>query len=395
MKARLTIKSVEAVQPGTRDIVLWDTELRGFGCKITPAGRRSYLLQYRTAEGVQRKPAIGAHGAIKPEQAREIARVWLGEIAKGNDPALVKKQKRDEINVGQLCDRYLSDHAATRKKRSSVRNDLDMIDRLIRPSIGPITVSTVTRSDISKLHHSLRGTPYQANRCLALLSKMFSLAERWALRPDHSNPATNIDRFPERARERYLTPPELRRLSDVLALEESRRTTSPAAILAIRLLLLTGRRLNEILTLQWSAVDLKGEIVRFEDTKTGALTMQLSPAALLVLTAAKATASSTAVYVITGKNPGTHLINLQKAWRKLRLLAGLEDVRLHDLRHTYASVAAGLGLSLPMIGKLLGHTQAATTARYAHLATDPVRTAAHAVGAAMSLALGSGRSEDT
>lgn len=378
MKAKLTVKSVEAVKPGSADVILWDSELAGFGCKVTPKGKRTYFLYYRTKDGQQRRPAIGAHGPLKPEAARTIAKRWLEEVAQGRDPSLSRTQDRAAPTVKELCGRYLAEHAETRKKATSVRNDRRLIDTHVIPALGPKKVAAVTRADIAALHHSLRSTPYEANRMLAMMSKMLSLAERWGLRPDGSNPARNIDRYREEKRERYLSSAELARLWRVLHSEAATAKASQSAIAAIKLLMLTGRRLNEVLGLRWAWIDLDSKTLRLPDTKSGSLLVPVSDAAVTILLELKA-AGRDDVFVIAGQRNGAPLVNLQKPWRALRALAGLEDVRIHDLRHTYASVGAGLGMSLPLLGRLLGHTQAATTSRYAHLAQDPVRIAASAI----------------
>jgi integrase len=403
MKAKLTVRGVEAIKPASADVIVWDSELAGFGCKVTPKGKRSYFLYYRTKDGHQRRPTIGAHGPIRPEAAREIARRWLAEVAQGRDPAQARTLDRAAPTVRELCARYMAEHAETRKKDSSIRNDRRLIDAHIVPAIGAKKVASVTRADIAALHHSLRATPYEANRMLAMASKMFGLAERWALRPDHSNPAKNVDRYKEEARERYLTSAEVARLWQVLNSDAAAAKASPAAIVAVKLLMLTGRRLNEVLGLRWAWVDLDAKMMRLPDTKGGRLTVSLADAAVQILNdlrvpieveRAEAEKAGTdwrePEFVLPSRGASGRLINLQKPWRALRALAGLDDVRIHDLRHTFASIGAGMGMSLHMIGRLLGHTQAATTARYAHLAQDPVRIAADAIGAEFMRQAGTG-----
>lgn len=379
MKVKLTVRTVEAIKPGPADLIVWDSEIAGFGCKVTPKGRRSYFLYYRTKEGQQRRPSIGLHGPVRPEAAREIARRWLGEVAQGKDPSKERSKDRTSPNVRHLCGRYMSEHAEVRKKDSSVRNDRRLIEAHILPALGAKKVASITREDIAKIHHALRKTPYEANRMLALLSKMFSLAERWSLRPDNSNPAKNIDRYREKKRERYLTSAEVAQLWKVLNSDAASSKVSQSAIAAIKLLILTGRRLNEILQLKWEWVDLEAKVLRLPDTKNGSLLVSLGEPAIEVLNELK-TAKADETFVISGKRKSAHLVNLQKPWRLVREMADLEDVRLHDLRHTFASVGAGMGMSLHMLGRLLGHTQEATTRRYAHLAQDPVRIAADAIG---------------
>lgn len=380
MKAKLTVRSVEAMKPEAKDVVLWDSELAGFGCKLTPAGKRSYFLYYRTKDGQQRRPTIGAHGPMKPEAARAIARAWLADVAQGRDPSLSRAQDKAAPTFDTLCDRYQSDHADVRKKASSAEGDKRLIRLHLRPALGSKKVAAITRADVAGLHHKLRATPYEANRVLALASKMFALSERWGMRADGSNPAKNIDRYKEEKRERYLTSAEVARLWQVLNSDAAAAKASPAAIAAVKLLVLTGRRLNEVLGLQWAWVDLDTKLLRLPDTKGGRLTVSLAEAAVALLSELQENAGDHA-YVIPGAVKGKPLVNLQKPWRALRAMAGLDDVRIHDLRHTFASIGAGMGMSLHMLGRLLGHTQAATTSRYAHLAQDPVRTAADAIGA--------------
>lgn len=379
MKAKLTVRGVEAIRPGATDVIVWDSELAGFGCKVTPKGKRSYFLYYRTKEGQQRRPAIGVHGPMRPEAARATARLWLADVAQGRDPSHARTQNRAAPTVRELCGRYMEEHAETRKKDSSIRNDRRLIDAHIMPALGAKKVASVTRADIAGLHHALSATPYEANRMLAMASKMFSLAERWGLRPDNSNPARNIDRYKEERRERYLASDEVARLWQILNSDAVAAKASPASIAAVKLLMLTGRRLNEVLGLKWVWVDLDAKLLRLPDTKGGRLTVSLADAAVDILVDLKAKAGDHP-YVIPGAVKGKPLVNLQKPWRSIRKLAGLEDVRIHDLRHTFASIGAGMGMSLHMLGRLLGHTQAATTSRYAHLAQTPVQAAADAIG---------------
>lgn len=379
MKAKLTVRSVEAMKPEAKPVILWDSELAGFGCKLTPNGKRSYFLYYRTKDGQQRRPTIGVHGPFRPEAARAIARAWLAEVAQGRDPSLSRTEGKTAPTFEALCERYVSDHAEVRKKASSADGDKRLIRLHLGPALGKMKVAAITRADVAGLHHKLRATPYEANRVLALASKMFSLSERWGMRPDGSNPAKNIDRFKEEKRERYLTSAEVATLWTTLHSDKVVTKVSPAAVAAIKLLMLTGRRLSEVLSMQWAWVDLDAKLLRLPDTKGGRLTVSLADAAVALLSELKQNAGEHA-FVIPGAVEGRPLVNLQKPWRAIRKIAKLEDVRLHDLRHTFASIGAGMGMSLHMLGRLLGHTQAATTSRYAHLAQSPVQAAADAIG---------------
>lgn len=379
---KITKRLVENLNPSNQEVFVWDDELRGFGVRAKASGVRTYLVQYRNDHGRTRRYAIGKHGNLTAEEARKEAKLLLGDIERGKDPSTERKALRKAPTMSELCERYLVDHAGTRKKAKSSAQDRRLVERFILPKMGKRKVADLTRADFYKVHHDLRETPYQANRLLALLSKMMNLAEKWGVRSDGSNPCRHVEKFKEAKRERFLSADELARLSEVLADGERTTTELPSVIAAIRLLILTGCRLSEILTLQWQHVDFEGACLRLPDSKTGAKIVHLNAPALAVLSAVEREENSP--WVIRGGKPGYHLVNLEKPWRRIRAKAGVEDVRLHDLRHSFASVAVGLGEGLPMIGKLLGHTQTQTTARYAHLAADPVKAATERVGAALA-----------
>ena len=393
MKIKLTKRNVESISPAEKDVVLRDTELPGFGCKITPKGRRSYFLYYRTKDSRERRPLIGVHGAITCEQAREIARQWLNEVAAGGDPSGARREQRSAETISEFADRYMKDYAPIKKKPSSIETDRINLRRHILPALGRTKVAAITRADVIRLNQSMKATPGAANRTLALLSHILNVAEKWGLRPDGSNPCRHVDKYPERKHERFLSEAELARLAEALTEAEQAQTEMPSVFAAIRLLLFTGARLSEILTLRWEHVDIEGQCLRLPDSKTGAKVIYLPPAALEVLAGLRWRDDNP--YVIAGGKPGRHLVNLQKPWRRIRAMSGLDDVRIHDLRHSFASMAVAGGLSLPVIGALLGHTQPATTARYAHLAADPLKQAANLTGTRIAAAMGHGaRSKD-
>jgi len=382
---KITKRAVEAQIPGSKDIILWDTELKGFGCKVTPSGRRAYFLYYRANGGTQRRPTIGVHGQITAEIARKIAREWLADIAMGGDPSRERKTLRKAPAMAEFCERFMREHADVHNKDGTRYNYDRLIERFILPTLGARKVREITRADIQALHQRHRDTPYQANRLLGLLSKMFNLAEAWGYRPDHSNPTLHVKKYKESKRERFLSPDELGRLSDVLNELERTGKEMPSVIAAIRLLIATGARMSEILTLRWDWVNLDKRRLELPDSKTGAKFIHLNGLAMEILSAIDRDPENP--HVISGGKSGQHLVNLQKPWRRIRKLADLENVRIHDLRHSFASTAAGLGQDLNMIGKLLGHTQAQTTHRYAHLADDPVRDASERIGDALAEAM--------
>jgi integrase len=366
---KLTKRYVESIKSQDKDILVWDPELRGFLCKVTPKGNKSYFLYYRTKEGRQRKPKIGDHGTITCEQARGIAQKWLADVAQGKDPSLERQILRLNPTLRDLAHRYMEDHGS-HKKASSCKEDQRLWNQYILPALGALRVSSTERGDILKLHQSLRHLSTTANRVLSLLSKALNLAELWGYRPDNSNPCRHVKKYAEQKRERFLNAEEIERLRSILDAEKAAGKELPSVLYAIELLLLTGCRLNEILTLRWKEVDIEKKCLQLSDSKTGKKTVYLSPAVLDILMVIPREAENE--YVILGKKKEAHLINLQKPWRRIRKKAGLEDVRLHDLRHTFASVAAANGFSLPVIGALLGHKQTQTTARYAHLVGQPL-----------------------
>jgi integrase len=393
VRNKITKRAVDRLEPGIdgSEVVLWDTEVKGFGCRVQRGGSKSYIVHYRLGSGRGapiRKLTIGKHGAPwTPEKARSEAKRLLGMVESGADPAADKIARKEAPTIVDLAERFLAEHAEAKRKASTAAEYRRLLDRTILPVLGKRRVTDVTRQDIAKLHHGHRNTPYQANRLLAVLGKMFNLAERWAMRPDGSNPCRHVEKFAERKRERMLSATELGRLGDALSAHQG----SPYAVAAVKLLVFSGARLGEILSLRWDWIDFDHGEARLPDSKTGAKTLHLPPPALAVL--ADLPRLDNNPHVIVGHKPGAAMVNLEKPWRTIRAAASLDDLRLHDLRHAFASVAASSGMGLPIIGKMLGHTQAATTNRYAHLASDPVKAAAAAVAGKIAAAMGSRSSE--
>jgi integrase len=382
---RITKRSVDALRPGAKDVISWDADLGGFGVRCRTSGARVYVSKYRHL-GRQRWITIGQHGAPwTPDLARKEARRLLGEVAAGRDPAGARDSGKAAPTVNALIDRFLADHVESKRKARTGTEYRRLFDKLIRPTLGRHRVEAVTRAEVARLHHQHRATPYQANRVLAVLSKLFNWAERHGFRPDGSNPCRHVEKFREEKRERFLSGEEMARLGRALVEAEHDGSEMPSVIHAIRLLIFSGARLSEILTLRWSEVDLERGCLRLADSKTGKKVIHLNAPALELLATIPRIEGNP--YVIPGRKAEAHLVNLEKPWRRIRARAGLEDVRLHDLRHSFASVGAAAGYGLPVIGALLGHTQAATTHRYAHLAADPLRQATDAIGRRIAEAL--------
>ena len=378
----LTKRTVDSLRPRETDYFFWDDNLAGFGVRVMRSGKKSYVVQYRSG-GRTRRNAFSRVGTMTPDEARKHARELLVAVDKGQDPVAEIEAQRRTPTVAALSDRFLTEHVAHRCKPSTIGEYRRSVNLFIKPALGTFKVGDVKRADIAKLHSDMHAIPYQANRTLGVLSKMFNLAEIWGLRPDGSNPCRHVRKYPERKRERYLTIEEIGRLGRALDAAERDGSEGKPVIAAIRLLMLTGARLGEIQTLKWDYV--REDYLALPDSKTGAKRVVLGKEAAEVLRRIERMPGNP--YVIVGTLPAQHWTDLQRPWRRLRRNAHLPGLRIHDLRHTFASVAAGGGESLAAIGKLLGHTQVQTTARYAHLAPDPVRATADRVASEIHSAM--------
>ena len=373
---KLSKRVVDALAVKDGDAVFWDRELPGFGLRVYAGGRKVYVVQTRGPSGGPRRASIGRHGDISAEEARREAAVVIDRIKRGEDPH--PPPPAPEPTVADLAERYIQSHVEVNCRPNTVEVFRRVVKLYIVPELGELALSAVGRSHVSALHYKLRDKPYQANQTVSVLAKMFKLAEAWGMTPPGRSPCRRLRRYRERRRERFLTPEEYRRLGEVLDEAERDGSVLASGITALRLLLLTGCRKNEIVTLRWDDVDRTAGELRIQDAKTGARRVPLTPAVEAMLAGVPRLPGNP--WVITGQNPGDHLKNLDGIWLKLRARAGLEDVRIHDCRHSYASRALALGEGLPMIGNLLGHHKVTTTARYAHLARDTEKASAVKVG---------------
>jgi integrase len=405
MVGRITKKTVDTLATKDGAVILWDRDLPRFGLLVTAGGAKSYVVQYRH-HGRSQRITIGRHGEPwTPTTARQRALELLGLVARGADPAAARMALKDAPTVADLCDRFLAEHVGPKLKPTTAAEYRKTIASIIKPKLGRRLITDVTRADLAKLHHTLRATPSHANRALALCSKLFNLAERWGLRPDGTNPARHVEKFREKKRERYLTDVELARLGAVLALADSDRkvtpkdgaqpvSVSPYALAAIKLAILTGARRGELLTLQWEHVDLERGIARLLEHKTdraGSKVISLNGPAVAILEGLPRIGDNPYVFPSLTRD-GWHMVRVHDAWSAIREAAGIEDVRLHDLRHSHASIGVSAGVSLPVVGKMLGHASPATTQRYAHVAPDPVREASELIGQKIADAMkGTGR----
>ena len=374
-----------------RDTVFWDRELTGFGVRVYPSGGKVFVAQARGPDGPDRpnKPrriTVGRHPVLSAEQARQRAALIIARVKAGEDPVPLPLPAKyaGGPTVTDLANRYLEEHVAVRCKPKTQRTARSVVNRHIVPALGKLPIAAVERRHVMALHESLCETPAMANMTVETLSHMYGLARGWDMAPeDCDDPCEFIPMNPKRKRERFLTDTEFARLGRVLDEVSGKGSRiSAGAIATIRLLMLTGCRRNEILTLRWEHVDLDKAEMRIVDGKTGARTVHLSPSAVRVLEALPRKPGS--LWVIPGAKPGTHMTDIDGAWASIRAQAGLHDVRIHDIRHSFASRALALGEGLPIIGRLLGHRRVETTARYAHLARDSIRESAERIAVSIA-----------
>ena len=370
---KLTKRYVENLKPELeKTLTFWDSEIKGFGVVVLPSGRCTYVIQYRNAERIKKRLKLGVHGSITTEEARELAKKHLASVAHGKDPVEDKRIIKTLPTFKELANDYLQRYSQ-QKRPKSFQEDQRLLLTILIPAFGPSKVISINRWDIENLHRHHKKTPYQANRLLALLSKMFSLAISWGWRSD--NPVQGVPRYQEHKRDHWLKDEELQRLWVCLDQYPHHITSY-----VLKFLILTGARKGEALNATWDQFDLEKGIW----TKPSHLTKQkkqeylpLSEKTLEVLATLKALNTQDSPYLFPGQVAGFPLKEIKTFWKTILKKANLERIRIHDLRHTYASHLVSSGLSLSIVGKLLGHTQASTTQRYAHLADEPLR---HATG---------------
>lgn len=425
---RITKKSVDALAcPAGKDReFLWDSALSGFGVAALATGNKVYVVQYRQARR-SRRITLGKHGALTPDEARERAKEVLGDVARDKDPIAERRARQNVRNFKEVAEDFLRLHVAPKKKPRTYEEYGRLLRLHLYPALGGKPITSITKSDVSRLHTGLGDRPSAGNRCLALLDTIWN----WAVAKNEiegPTPSKGLERNPEKCRERYLTSDELRRLGKVLKdaetvgipwvvdeqgpkakhLPKKGRATivDPHAVAAIRLLMLTGARLREILHARWDYVDWARGMMFLPDSKTGRKTLYLSDVALGILEDLPRVQGNP--YIIPGGVDGRPRADLKRPWAAILRAAGLSKavtkapanklgkrlseveqpgLRIHDLRHTFASLGVGGSIGLPVVGKLLGHTQARTTQRYAHLDADPLHKAANMIGSQIAAAL--------
>ncbi|WP_281302077.1 MULTISPECIES: site-specific integrase [unclassified Iodidimonas] len=409
-QVRLTKTVVDKLEPRDKDYFVWCGKLAGFGVRVWKSGRKTFVVQYRAGgrDTPSRRKSLGVFGTVTTEEARKVAESYLASAQLGNDRIGDDQRARSELTVNQLCADYIK-HGVTTKKESTIKTDMGRITSHICPLIGKKKISAVTRRDVEQMLQDIaagktardsrtekgrsiiKGGKGTATRTVRLLGGIFTYAINHGLL--EANPCAGVKVFKDGSKERFLSQAELDSLAKSLEDAETiglpwllrdeaqtkhrpkdanmREVMSPHVTGAIRLLVLTGCRLREILHLRWTEVDLERGLLNLPDSKTGRKTVYLSNAAIDVL--AKLPRAGT--YVVAGDDPQKPRSDLKRPWKRISNHAGISDVRIHDLRHTFASIGAAQGLSLQLIGKLLGHKSPETTARYAHLTEDPLRRA--------------------
>jgi integrase len=410
---KITKRTLDNAVLQTSRYTIFDSIVPGFGLRIYPSGKKSWVFEYRPGEGgrgvAKKRVTIGGAADFTPEKARKLADGLRAKVRTGLDPQGEKAEGREALTVEALAELFLSSHVEAKRKAGTKANYEDLLKRLVLPKLGKLKAKDVTRGDLTRLHLAHKATPFQANRLLAVMGSMYNYAGRQGLVPEGLNPARGVERFAERGRERFLSLAELERLGTAIRKAEtegiawqikphgkakhvpkSKRASvmGEHAAAALRLLIFTGARLREILHLEWSQIDFDRGLLLLPESKTGQKTIVLNAPALAIL----ADLTRIGRYVIAGEDAGTASekprSDLKRPWAMITGEAQLDGLRIHDLRHNFASFGAGGGMGLPIIGKLLGHSQAATTQRYAHLDADPLRRASNTIGNTLAAAIG-------
>ena len=384
---KLTKKNLETIKPNGARQVFFDDDLPGLAIRVSAVGKISFYYSYRTGKGraaVKKWVHVGPYPAWTPEQARQKVKELAAQVTMGFDPAQEIKAAKNTATVEDVAKLFLEQHVNIKLKPASQRLYKGIFNNHIIPALGKIKVDDVSHKDVSKLHHDLRSAPYMANRTAAVLSKFFNWCEKHGYRERNSNPAEDLEKYKEHKRMEFMQTTELEAIGEALAALEALGQVSPMPAAALRLLLLTGARLEEILSLKWSYLDLEANLANLPDSKTGFKVLHLPLAAVEIL---KALPVFTSEYVFPSESQSGHLTSIRKPWAAVCNRAGLSGWRIHDLRHAFASAAVNSGASLPMIGALLGHKNTSTTARYAHVAVNPAHKIAEDTGNKIALAL--------
>ena len=383
---KITSRAVDKLVPPERGyIIAWDKEVKGFGIRVTAAGVRSFILNYRV-RGEERRKTLGRFGPLSADEGRELAKAWLRDIAEGIDPAKERDEKVNQMTFAELAEEYIEQHAKPEKSPEAAKEDERKLRAVLIPAWGDRPAEEITKLDVTKLRNRVKRqiSGVTANRYMALLSKLFALAVEWKVRPD--NPARGIKPEQEDPRDRWLRPEEIRRMFESLAQEHD-----PIIRGALSFILLTGARRGEALSAKWEDIDFDAAFWRIPKTKAGKVqTIPISGHAMSVLQSLPRVDGCP--WVFPGHKHGQHLVNLAKPWQRVRKRADLEDVRIHDLRRSLGSMMVQSGATLYVTQRALRHSDSRVTAEiYAHLGDDPLRAAFEAVGEKVAALMGPDR----
>ena len=379
-KIKLTKTAVDTATPQERDYELRDTTIPGFLVKVTPTGRKIFMVAYVAHNGQRRKPAIGRYGEITVEQARNIAQDWLAEVRRGVDPSAERAAARQALTVKELFDRFITDYSESRNKPATVESNRGYGKRYIIPILGQLKVPDVTRADIAHMMKKMAKSPTNANRVLAAVRKMFNMAEVWGLRPDGSNPCRHVPKYPERGKTRLITDAEMRKLFEYLDRAEADGLEHPFILLAIRLQFEFAARMSEILNLEWEWIDFDNHRVVWPDSKTGGMSKPISEEAYRLLSTAPRQEGNP--YVLPSpRHPGQHLTTGEYygGWSRALKAAGATHVGTHGIRHRSATDIANSGIPVKVGMALTAHKTVVMFMRYVHTEDKPVREAAELV----------------
>lgn len=384
---KLTKKIIDETKPKEKRFTIWDSVLKGFACTIHPItkgnSKKTYAYYYRMPKSLKfNYLKIGVHGNITPEIAREIAQGWAADVARGVDPKIARSNHREkeakEITFEQFFEIFTERHRKVYNKPTTLNRDQYNIKNLILPFFGKKELKFIASIDIFAFKDSLKDRPGAYNRCFNMLRSAFSKAEMWDFTPRNSNPCNKMNKYPEKKMERFLSGSELQQLEQILVSDEIKNILSPSVCGAITMLIYTGCRKGEILTLKWEDVHLDENYIHLKDSKTGEKIIPLNDAATALLKTLERKEGNP--YVFWAEKGDTHIVNIQSSWDLIRKKIGCNDVRIHDLRHSFASFAIKQGVDIFRVAKLLGHKDIKTTMRYAHIAKDELVNASNVVG---------------
>ena len=377
---KLTKTAVETAKPAPRDYELRDTSLAGFLCKVTPAGRKVFMLQYRTPKGERRKPSLGVFGQLTVEQARKLAQEHLAAVRAGEDPSQERQDARGAPTVKELSERFMTEYSEARNKPSSIKTNRLNLRVHVLPAFGRMKVAEVKRPDVAALIGQMRDTPAAANHTLSLLRKMFNLAELWGLRPDGTNPCRHVQKYTGQKRTRLITDDELIRLYAYLDQADAEGLEHPVLTLAIRLQFEFAARMSEVLDLRWEWIDFGNRRVVWPDSKTGDMSKPLSAEALRLLASVPRYLESEFIIpsLFDGSKPmSKHTYSA--GWRRILERAGLPHCGTHAVRHRAATDIANSGVPIKVGMALTAHKTVTMFMRYVHTEDDPIRAAAETV----------------